>query len=387
VSEAHAEQGSVAVSIVSTGEADKVRSCLASIIAQDFEGEIHVVVTENGVRDGTADVTRALRDDALVIATVDKLAQLPWRAATATLFGLVDTRCPRHGWQNPDFSSFCGPGGHPANAARGLDRAVIAPAMRLRPPDLIIQDELHLITGALGTTVGLFEAAIDVLSGWRTSDGKPVRPLVVASTATARNASDQVRALYGRGATIFPPQVLEVGKTFFAKELPVTEKTPGRRYLGISTTGIRLTTAEIRIAEILMAAGQLLFDRSPDHTGSDADPYLTLVSYFSSTRELAGMARYMGDDIQTALNKRRPWSRLPRRTGTDFGHLNVAELTSRVSSADITATLDQMGIPIHRHRGIRITDEATLTRMWTDADALPGLAELEEPRLWLARTV
>ena len=90
-----------------------------------------------------------------------------------------------------------------------------------------------------------------------------------------------------------------------------------------------------------MAAGQLLLDRC----GDAADPYLTLVGYFSATRELAGMARYMGDDIQTALARRRPWSLLPARTGTDYGQLNVAELTSRVSSADITATLDQMAVP------------------------------------------
>ena len=79
--------------------------------------------------------------------------------------------------------------------------------------------------------------------------------------------------------------------------------------------------------------------------GSDADPYLTLVGYFSATRELAGMARYLGDDIQTALAKGRPWSRLPRRFGTDYGALHVAELTSRVASADITGTLDQMAVP------------------------------------------
>ena len=33
------------------------------------------------------------------------------------------------------------------------------------------------------------------------------------------------------------------------------------------------------------------------------------------------------------------------------------------------------------------TDEATLARMWGSADAMPSLPELEEPRLWLARTV
>ena len=73
-----------------------------------------------------------------------------------------------------------------------------------------------------------------------------------------------------------------------------------------------------------MAAGQLLIDRS----GDAADPYLTLVGYFSATRELAGMARYLGDDIQTALAQRRPWSLLPRRYGTDYGQLHLAELTS-----------------------------------------------------------
>jgi hypothetical protein len=205
---------------------------------------------------------------------------------------------------------------------------------------LIIQDELHLITGALGTTVGLFEVAIDVMTSWRAVDGRPVRPLLVASTATARNAADQVKALYGRDVTIFPPQVLDAGKTFFAKEEPVSEDFPGRCHVGLSTTGVRLTTAEIRVAEVLMAAGQLLMDRS----GEAADPYMALVGYFSATRELAGMARYMGDDIQTALGKGRPWSLLPRRSGTNFGALHVAELTSRVASADITATLDQMAV-------------------------------------------
>jgi len=36
---------------------------------------------------------------------------------------------------------------------------------------------------------------------------------------------------------------------------------------------------------------------------------------------------------------------------------------------------------------VELTDEHTLTRMWSSAESLPGLAELEEPRLWLARIV
>jgi Helicase conserved C-terminal domain len=278
---------------------------------------------------------------AFVIATVDKFARLAREGEAASLFGYVARRCDRHGYVHPDYRECDLKDGSKHPAKDGLPAAAVHPAGRLRPPDLIIQDELHLISGALGTTVGLFEVAVDVMCSWRTTEGKPVRPVLVASTATARNAPEQVKALYARDVTIFPPQVLDAGKTFFSKELPVTEQSPGRRYVGISTTGIRLTTAEIRVAEVLMAASQLLLDR----TGPAADPYLTLVGYFSATRELAGMARYLGDDVQTALAKRRPWSQLPRRTGTDFGNLNVAELTSRVSSADITATLDHMALP------------------------------------------
>ncbi|WP_261574790.1 DISARM system helicase DrmA [Frankia gtarii] len=272
---------------------------------------------------------------AFVIATVDKFARLAREGEAAALFGYVAEKCERHGYVHPDYQGCKIAVGskHPKTTAYRR------PVTRLRPPDLIIQDELHLIAGALGTTVGLFEVAVDALCWWRTPADLPVRPLLVASTATARNAADQVRALYGRGTTIFPPQVLDAGTTFFSAEQPISRKYPGRRYVGISTSGVRLTTAEIRVSEVLMAAGQLLLDRS----GDVADPYLTLVGYFSATRELAGMARYMGDDVQTALAKGHPWSRLPRRFGT-VGQLHLAELTSRVSSADITGTLDQMAV-------------------------------------------
>ncbi len=272
-----------------------------------------------------------------VIATVDKFARLAREGEAASLFGYVAQRCDLHGYVHKDYAGCVIKDGskHPGTGA------AIRPTIRLRPPDLIIQDELHLITGALGTTVGLFEAAIDVVSSWHTADGRPVQPLVVASTATARNAADQVKALYGRDVTIFPPQVLDAGRTFFSKEVPLDDKNPGRRYVGISTTGVRLTTAEIRVAEILMSAAQLLLDRS----GVAADPYMTLVGYFSATRELAGMKRYLDDDVQDLLAKGRPWSRgLAKRYGT-IGQLNITELTARVAGADITKTLDEMGIP------------------------------------------
>jgi len=320
---------------------------------------------------------------AFVIATVDKFARLAREGAAAALFGYVTKRCDRHGYVHPDYRYCDIKDGSKHPAKSGLPAAAVRPASRLRPPDLVIQDELHLITGALGTTVGLFEVAIDTMATWRTAAGRPARPLLVASTATVRNAPDQVRALYARGLTTFPPQVIDAGQTFFARELPSSEAFPGRRYLGISTTGVRLTTAEIRVAEVLMAAGQLLLDRA----GRAADPYLTLVGYFSATRELAGMARYMGDDIQTALAKRRPWSALPSRTGTDYGSLHVAELTSRIPSADITKTLDQMALGFdptfdstagkRELRALREAERPTPSRQASPFDAILATSMLQ----------
>lgn len=276
---------------------------------------------------------------AFVIATVDKFARLAREGEAAALFGYVAKRCGRHGYVHPDYKPCDVKEAHPASKA-GHPAATVKPTVRLRPPDLIIQDELHLITGALGTAVGLFEVAIETLCSWETPAGKPVRPLIVASTATVRNASEQVRGLYGRQVEIFPPQVLDVADTYFSEELPVDREHPGRLYFGVSAQGVRLSSAEIRLAEVLLSAGQLLLNEA----SGAADPYMTLVSYFNATRELAGMARYISDDVQSRVQRPPRSSRFPRRFGADFSSLNVGELTSRIASSEIGRTLDRLGL-------------------------------------------
>lgn len=274
-----------------------------------------------------------------LLATVDKFARLAREGPAASLFGYVDEWCPRHGYRHPDSRGLCKGGSH--NAVKGgrqdYPKVAVQHVDRLRPPDLIIQDELHLITGALGTSVGVFENAIDVLCSYR-RDGTTIRPLIVASTATVRNAENQVQSLYGRGVDMFPPQVLDVRDTYFSKEVPVSDDVPGRKYLGVCAHGIRLTLAEIRISEVLLLAGQKLLDE----TGAAADPYMTTVAYFSATRELAGMRRYLDDDVTTRVTgNTEPF---PRRTN-DFERLEIGELTARVSSEDISANLDKLSLP------------------------------------------
>lgn len=281
---------------------------------------------------------------AMLIATVDKLAQLPWNGYAGLLFGRATEWCPRHGFRHDDLDAETGCGRR-HNAKGRLPAVRSQPVPRLRPPDLVIQDELHLISGALGTTVGLFEAAVDQLCTWSVIGAEGTRrevgPKIVASTATTKRAADQVRGVFGRKVAVFPPQVVDVGDTFFSRQVELSGDHPGRRYLGVCAHGTRLKAAEIRVAEIMLLAGQQLFDTY----GEAADPYMTLVGYFNATRELAGMRRYLDDDITTRI----------RQNGSRKGHesiadrligpsdmLTIQELTSRISSSDISAALKRL---------------------------------------------
>lgn len=273
------------------------------------------------------------RPPTMMIATVDKFAMMAWRPEIRALFGRVDQECSRHGllWPSHD----CGTG-HRAKGPHPA--ATVKPIRAIRPPDLIIQDEFHLISGPLGTMVGLYETAVDELSSWTLGD-KRVRPKVVASTATVRRAEDQVRNVFMRRISVFPPSGLDVEDNFFSVQRPISEK-PGRRYMGICAPGSSRPAVLIRTYTAFLTAAQDLFDKF----GPVADPYMTLVGYFNSLRELGGMKRLAEDDVQT--RSFRVNMSLVDRPGLAQRHVDeVSELTSRVSSQDIPRYLDQLEVP------------------------------------------
>jgi hypothetical protein len=270
---------------------------------------------------------------ALLIATVDKFAQMPWNGITQMLFGQVSGYCPRHGFRSPDLEDA---DSHPRQGA--LPAVQTVPHGPLRPPDLIIQDELHLISGPLGSLVGLYETAVDHLSSWEVN-GSRVRPKVIASTATIRNARMQVHKTFGRTVCVFPPQGLDVEDNFFAQQSDLAHK-PGRLYVGVCAPGRRLKSVLIRVYIAYLAAGQALFEKY----GRQADPYMTAVGYFNSMRELGGMRRLVDDDIRSGLGHADKRG-FPRRSLR-----SVEELTSRRHSADIPKILDQLEVP---HTGVK----------------------------------
>lgn len=274
------------------------------------------------------------RPPTMMIATVDKFAMMAWRGQVRTLFGRVGRECERHGllWQGADCN-----GNH--QAGKGLPSSKVKTISPIRPPDLIIQDEFHLISGPLGTMVGLYETAVDELCGWPLN-GKTVKPKIIASTATVRKAKEQVNNVFMRRVSVFPPHGLDVEDNFFSVQRPIEDR-PGRRYLGVCSPGSSRPAMLIRVYTAFLTAAQELFD----HFGEPADPYMTMVGYFNSLRELGGMKRLAEDDVQTRAYRvqmsmvERP-GLAQRRMHAD----SIKELTSRVSSQDIPKYLDNLEV-------------------------------------------
>lgn len=264
----------------------------------------------------------------LIIATVDKFAQMPWRGETQMLFGRVTGLCERHGYLSPDMPEQC-------HSHRG--RGKLPPTKRrtvpnLRPPDLIIQDELHLINGPLGTMVGLYETAVDALCRWETNEGKAVAPKIIASTATIRRAKEQVNAVFARDVSVFPPPAVDADDNFFSKRTPSTDDSPGRLYVGICAPGTTRAGTLISIYTAYMAAAQIMY---AEHA-SAADPWMTTVGYFNALRELGSMRRAVEDSVRSRLERRED-------AGKRYVNFqNVEELTSRKSAEDIPKILDRL---------------------------------------------
>lgn len=244
-----------------------------------------------------------LRGQPLPVFTIDEVV---YQQRPSLLIGTVDKFAQIV--RNPDSASLLGRGA--------------------LPPDLILQDELHLISGPLGTIVGLYEAAIDRICA---RDGIP--PKVIGSTATIRRAQEQVRGLFDRAVAQFPPPAIDWDDSCFAvKDTTV----PGRFYVGVTTAG---RSPKFTLQATCGAAMQ----RAAPSEGiltSDAsrDPYWTLLAYFNSMRELGGALVMMLDDVNDSMmvyassHGKTPRDRIEE----------PLELTSRVPSPEIPPMLARL---------------------------------------------
>lgn len=290
----------------------------------------------------TVDEAIYRRLPAFVIATVDKFAGLPWLGEAGAFFGHVN-RTDEWGFYGANDK---------AGDGRPLDNG-----HTLDPPDLIIQDELHLISGPLGTVAALYEVALDRLAT-RTMMGRRVRPKIVASTATVRRASAQIKALFDREATeIFPPPGPDRRDSFFANTVPPTER-PARLYLGLAAPGKGPKLVFLRTLTTLLAAAQKEAD-----DGNEADPYMTALGYFNALRELGGARRIVEDEVRSYLSDYGDKRRRIAPHDQPFASRrlrDVLELTSRESTDKVAAAKDALAVPATDKAGV---DVALATNM------------------------
>jgi hypothetical protein len=241
----------------------------------EFHRELPVLVIDDALYDNPP---------TFLLGTVDKFAQLAWVPESGKLFG--------------------------------------RPVGKL-PPSLIIQDELHLLTGPLGTTVGLYEAAINLLC----EDDGP--PKVIASTATIRRATAQIQGLFGRPVDLFPPSGIDADDSYFAR---VDDESPGRLYVGMMAQGHTSDTAVVHTGAALLQGPVDL-----GLTDEAQDAYWTVVAYHSSLRELGRTVTIARDDIHARLG-----GLIVDRPKREY---DVDELSSSVPRAQQPRLLERLNLP------------------------------------------
>jgi len=241
----------------------------------------------------------------LLIGTVDKFAILPWNPEARSIFGFKN-------------------------------------GSRVTPPELIIQDELHLISGPLGSVVGHYETILSELC--RNTAVEPNSyPKIITCTATISRAAAQCRALYGCAEDkvfFFPQQCINTGESFFAVE---DSDTAGRSYIGVHVSGLfSHATTQVRVISALLQgvkSAKVLDERERNF-------YWTILSYFNSLRELGHAATLVSADIREYLNAM--WFRKGILKNDDVDPrrfiVKLIELTSRIQNTDIPRYLQELQI-------------------------------------------
>lgn len=269
----------------------------------------------------------------LLFGTVDKFANMPWLQGASSIFALDE------GNANPS-------------------------------PELIIQDELHLISGALGTVVGIYESALDMLCSQKNTKTK-----IIASTATVRRAKEQCKALYARELKQFPPPGLDASDSFFARESDISKQSPGRLYMGVMPAGKTSTTMQVRLMADCIQGVKLI-----EADDKIKDPFWTQVVYCNSIRELGKSKTITYDDVQEHSQT------LCQRLGKQhqqryYRDKAVQELTSRIPAEEIPEILQRLfiGLP-DKDKTIDILLATNMISVGVDVSRLGLMTIIGQPK-------
>ena len=261
------------------------------------------------------------RAPSVIISTVDKFARPAFERKATSLFGGVDRYSATGGYYSSDSNQAAPQGG----------KALIVETPNLEPPEMILQDELHLIEGPLGSMVGFYETAIDSLC----SQTKKIK--ILASTATIKKASEHVGSIFTRSVQIFPPNGPDVEDRFFVTDSeahPLDDRKAGRLYLGICPPGMGALTPLVNISSRLLQTAEEHRKDKIDRIEKKIDPFWTLTTYFNAVRELAGGLALYRQDIKDRINRLSPTA--PRNLSEPI------ELSGRTESTDLPGIMEEL---------------------------------------------
>lgn len=283
------------------------------------------------------------RAPTVIVSTVDKFARPAFEPEAGVLFGNVDRYHAVFGY----FRSDAGRGTPPELS--GSNNFTTVP--NNMPPELAIQDELHLIEGPLGSMVGIYETVNDFLF----SEGQQGKIKYIASTATVRRAEEQVRAVFARELSLFPPHGDKINNRFFLKDEErhaLDSKESGRLYMGVCAPGKGGLTPHRKIWGSLLQSTYSL--RNSGVPNDEIDPFWTLTGYFNAVRELSGVQALYSQDIpaEIKLLERNDANRRPLPKD------GLVEISSRKPATEIPAYLDLLNTP---YTGPNTSPDALLT--------------------------
>ncbi|MEM2613167.1 MAG: DISARM system helicase DrmA [Nitrososphaerota archaeon] len=266
------------------------------------------------------------RIPSMLVSTVDKFARPPFEPRASAIFGNVEFHHCIGGYYRRGLHYLPVNKGHPVPSGTGKGRFFVD-IHPLDPPDLILQDEVHLIEGPLGSLVGFYETAVDFLcsqqTGWRVK--------YIASSATIHGADRQVRSVFARRLQVFPPHGLSADDRFFIREREthsLDDKIPGRLYVGICALGRGPHTPLVRIwARLLQTAWN-------SKNRPNIDAFWTLTGYFNAIRELAGARALYRQDIKERIGS------IARGNPRPLPEDRCVELSSRTGSDELPSILN-----------------------------------------------
>ncbi|QQZ07681.1 helicase-related protein [Heyndrickxia vini] len=278
-----------------------------------------------------------------LIGTIDKFVQLTWQPEARKLFGLNE-----------------------------MGVRVVS------PPQIIVQDELHLISGPLGTLAGLYEVLIEELC--IDDRGRvPVKPKIISATATIKEFEEQAKCLFGRtNARLFPSPGVDIDDSFFSKVAfdESGEPKPGRKYVGVFTSRVRILMAQVMTYSAILQKVESLHE-------DDRDPFWTLLSFYNSLKDLGAGLNLFNSDIPTyidALVKREGFSNR-RFLGAPL------ELTSRKQSNEISKTIDDLNVPYTtkdskgRTKALTSCLASNIIEVGVDIDRLSIMGIVSQPKM------